>query len=323
MEDYIFNIKSEADFEEKCLLVFRKQAEENPVYKEWISLLGVKPEKITQTDQIPFLPIEFYRSHRVSCFNSDEDIVFTSSGTSNEKTSRHYVHDLSLYEASFLNGFKHFYGSPENYCFLALLPNYLERSGSSLIYMADKLISLSANSSSGFYLYNHDALKEMLLKLEAKGTKTILLGVSFALLDFFRNNKITLKNTIIIETGGMKGRGKELPREELHTILKEATGLSDIHSEYGMTELLSQAYSKGNSQFQTPPWMKVVIRDTHNPFSICTPGKTGGINVLDLANYHGCSFIETQDMGKSLHDGSFEVLGRFDYSIVRGCNLLV
>ncbi|MGB7393621.1 MAG: acyl transferase, partial [Pricia sp.] len=251
------------------------------------------------------------------------EVVFTSSGTTGSLTSRHYVKDIGVYEKSFRKAFFHFYGSISEYCVLALLPSYLEREGSSLIYMVDDLIQKSGHPESGFYLNDLKGLKNQLVQLEASGTKTLLIGVSFALLDLAETYPLKLQNTIIMETGGMKGRRRELIRDELHHILKSAFGVDRIHSEYGMTELLSQAYSKGNGHFETPPWMKILIRDTEDPLTYQPIGKTGGINVIDLANRNSCAFIATQDLGKMHPNGSFEILGRFDHSDVRGCNLMV
>jgi hypothetical protein len=233
------------------------------------------------------------------------------------------VADLKIYEHSYLNCFEQFYGAVDDLCILALLPSYLERQGSSLIYMIDDLIKKSKHPESGFYLNDFHALKRKLEQLTASGSKVLLIGVSFALLDFVELYDLKLSNAIIMETGGMKGRRKEMVREELHEVLKAGFGVSVIHSEYGMTELLSQAYSNGNGIFRTPSWMKVLIRDTEDPLSFQTTGKTGGINIIDLANINSCSFIATQDLGKRYADGSFKILGRFDHSDIRGCNLMI
>jgi phenylacetate-coenzyme A ligase PaaK-like adenylate-forming protein len=249
--------------------------------------------------------------------------IFTSSGTTGQSTSKHYVTDIELYKKSYLKGFEYFYGSISDYCILALLPSYLERKGSSLIYMIDDLIKKSNHPESGFYLYQIDVLAEKLKKLDSKGEKVLLIGVSFALLDLVEKHQLQLKNTVVMETGGMKGRRKELIREELHGALKKGFGVERIHSEYGMTELLSQAYSHGNGIFKTPPWMKILIRDTEDPLTFLPYGKSGGINVVDLANMNSCSFIATQDLGKKYADESFEILGRFDHSDIRGCNLMI
>ena len=253
----------------------------------------------------------------------DPEIVFESSGTTGMERSRHFVADAGLYRESFMKGFEWFYGAAKDWCFLALLPSYLEREGSSLVYMAEHLIHASGHPDSGFYLYDHDKLLSTLSRLQAQKQKTILLGVSFALTDLAEACRENLSGILIMETGGMKGRKKELVREEVHQLLKKSFGVATIHSEYGMTELLSQAYSQGEGLFRTPPWMKVLIRDTHDPFNFLPPGNTGLISIVDLANYHSCAFISTSDLGRSNPDGTFEVLGRMDNSDVRGCNLLI
>lgn len=322
----IFGVISPVQFETHALSVFRYQAQHNEVYARYLSGLSCKPESIKKTEEIPFLPIDFFKSHTVitsSAENSETSAIFTSSGTSGSVQSRHFVRDVSVYEESYRKGFQTFYGEIETYCILALLPSYLERDGSSLIYMADDLIKRTAHPDSGFYLNNLDELILKLKSLEERGQKTILIGVTYALLDLIEKQTFVLKNTIIMETGGMKGKRKEMVREELHSILCKGFGVDAIHSEYGMTELLSQAYSNGNGRFMCPPWMKILIRDTNDPFSFLLPNRTGGINVIDLANINSCSFIATQDLGKLYVDNSFEVLGRFDSSDIRGCNLLV
>jgi phenylacetate-coenzyme A ligase PaaK-like adenylate-forming protein len=323
LEKEIFQIKNEKDFNRLAINVFLFQKNHNPVYRAYLSHLG-KQELIPEHySQIPFLPVEFFKTHRVKSFTGSEEIVFTSSGTTGTITSKHFLKKKSLYETSFLKGFELFYGNPSGYCFLALLPSYLEREGSSLVYMAKKLMEKSNHPINGFYLNDYQKLGNTLHILEQQGQKTVLLGVSFALLDFAAQQPMPLKHTIIMETGGMKGRRKEITREELHGVLTEAFGVSDIHSEYGMTELLSQAYSKTKGRFYAPPWMKVLIRDITDPFTLLEPGKSGGVNIIDLANLYSCSFIATQDIGKLKPDGSFEILGRFDFSDVRGCNLMV
>jgi phenylacetate-coenzyme A ligase PaaK-like adenylate-forming protein len=305
-----------------CLKVFHFQARENAVYKEYIDHLGMTPENIRQWKDIPFLPIELFKTHEVVCGQADGSLaIFTSSGTTGSATSKHFVPDIRLYEKSFLKAFKMFYGDPSGWRILALLPSYLEREGSSLIYMVDRLITESEDAGSGFFLDDFDRLREILLSETKK--KTLLIGVSFALLDFIEEEEISLKNTVVMETGGMKGRRKEITRLELHKTLTKGFGLDAIHSEYGMTELLSQAYSNGNGIYKAPPWMRVVIRDANDPLTILPSGKSGGVNIIDLANLHSCSFIATSDLGKTHPDGSFEILGRFDYSDVRGCNLMV
>ncbi|HET8736852.1 MAG TPA: acyl transferase [Pricia sp.] len=321
--DSIFNISTATEFEETALAIFRMQYDINPVYRDFCSHLGKKPEDVGQLTDIPFLPIGFFKSKEIISNGKTIETVFTSSGTTGSPTSRHLVSDINLYEKSFRKAFAHFYGEIAEYCVLALLPSYLERKGSSLIYMVDDLIQKSRHPESGFFLNDLAKLRETLMRLESMGTKTLLVGVSFALLDMAEKYPIELEHTIIMETGGMKGRRRELIREELHHILKSAFHVDRIHSEYGMTELLSQAYSKGNGRFETPTWMKVLIRDTEDPLTYRPTGKTGGINVIDLANVNSCAFIATQDLGRMHSDGHFEILGRFDHSDVRGCNLMV
>lgn len=323
LKDKIFTISSPTEFLELALDIFQYQAKNNSVYKEYIAYLEKDPKSVQSISEIPFLPIEFFKSRKVVSSHQDAQAIFTSSGTSGTFTSRHYVPDMSIYESSFKCGFEHFYGSVKDYCILALLPSYLEREGSSLIYMMEYLIKDSEHPKSGFYLHNHEELIATIDELKASGVKILLLGVSFALLDLAEKFKLDLNGVIVMETGGMKGRRKEITREELHAFLTSRLGVEKIHSEYGMTELLSQAYSKGNSIFFTPPWMKILIRDAYDPFSYEKMGRSGGVNVIDLANLHSCSFIETQDLGKIHPDGSFEILGRFDHSDIRGCNLLV
>ncbi len=322
LEKEIFNINSSADFERLTLEVFRFQYENVAVYKNFCDLLNKKPSNVNCIKEIPFLPIQFFKNHKIIANNLEAETIFTSSGTTGNTTSKHYISDLSIYEKSFQKAFESEYGNPKDLAILALLPSYLEREGSSLIYMVEKLIEKSKNPHSGFYLYEMDELIEKLDFLEKNDQKSILIGVSYALLDLIEKREFQLKNTIIMETGGMKGRRKEMIKEELHEILKKGFGVSTIHSEYGMTELLSQAYSLGNGIFTCPPWMKILTRDTEDALSY-TFGKTGGINVIDLANLNSCSFIATQDLGKTFENGSFEVLGRFDSSDIRGCNLMV
>ncbi|MFL5765801.1 MAG: acyl transferase [Bacteroidia bacterium] len=306
-----------------ALEIMNSQADHNEVYRQYLAGLDVNPRAVKTLEKIPFLPIEFFKSRVVVNGELNEKMrIFTSSGTTGQE-SRHYVTDISVYEQSFRKGFELFYGPVAEYCILALLPSYLEREGSSLVYMADDLIRKSNHPESGFYLHDYAELSEKLTRLDTNGQKTILIGVTYALLDLIENITFRLKNTIIMETGGMKGKRKELIREELHEILCGGFGVKAIHSEYGMTELLSQAYSKGEGRFFCPPWMKVLIRDVNDPFSFLPQGRTGGINIIDLANANSCSFIATQDLGKIHSDGSFEVLGRFDNSDIRGCNLMV
>ena len=318
----IFNINSEKAFEKTAIEVFNYQYSNNLVYHQFCNYLKVKSETITKIEQIPFLPVEFFKTHAIKTTEFTAQATFLSSGTTGTNQSRHLVKDLSVYETSFNKCFKQFYGNVADYCVLALLPSYLEREGSSLIYMVDALIKKSKHPESGFFLKNEQLLVEKLHFLTKNKQKTILFGVSFALLDLAENHQIDLSDVIIMETGGMKGRREELTREELHAIYKQSFNVDFIHSEYGMTELLSQAYSKGNGIFNCPPWMKILIRDINDPFNIIENNKTGGINVIDLANIDSCSFIATQDLGKITNLG-FEVLGRFDNSDLRGCNLLV
>ena len=322
-QDDIFNIDSEADFSHTALNMFAFQFEHNSVYRSFCDLLNVHPSDIKTIEDIPFLPIEFFKSHAIRSTDLPVEHIFTSSGTTGLNSSQHIVANLQFYERSFRSGFAHFYGDIEEYVVLALLPNYLERDGSSLIYMVNDLIKQSKHPESGFYLRNHEDLKERLIELNARKQKTLLIGVSFALLDLVETYSFSLEHTIIMETGGMKGQRKEIIREELHRILKDGFGVPLIHSEYGMTELLSQAYSKGQSMFETPPWMRILIRDTEDPLHLLPNGKTGGVNIIDLANLHSCAFIATQDLGRAYSDQSFEILGRFDHSDIRGCNLLV
>lgn len=318
----IFSIRTNVDFEKHALSIFKHQATNNFVYKQFLAYLNTDINTIKRVSEIPFLPIQFFKSHKVLSTVARVKQLFTSSGTTDNLTSKHYVTDMSLYEKSFRTAFEHFYGNVEDYTILGLLPSYLERAGSSLIYMVNDLIRRSNKPKSGFYLNNLSQLKKILTDLDAKGEQVLLIGVSFALLDLLENYSFKLKNTIVMETGGMKGRRKELIRDELHNRLKKGFGVSTIHSEYGMTELLSQAYSAGDGIFRTPPWMKIFIRETEDALQLLPHQKTGGINVIDLANVNSCSFIATQDLGKIYADGTFEVLGRFDHSDIRGCNLL-
>ena len=319
----IFNIQSETDFKATALEVFKFQFEHNAVYRSFCDLLYKHPSDVTSLEQIPFLPIEFFKTHTIISTNKPTKATFKSSGTTGSIVSKHHVVDLDVYKQSFRTGFESFYGTIENYTVLALLPSYLEREGSSLVYMANDMILQSKQPESGFYLHDLEALKNTLTSLEAKGQKTLLIGVSYALLDLIEAYSFELKHTIVMETGGMKGQRKELVKSELHALLKQGFGVDTIHSEYGMTELLSQAYSKGGGIFETPPWMKVLTRDPEDALSIQPNGKSGGINIIDLANINSCAFIATQDLGKIRSDGTFEILGRFDQSDIRGCNLMV
>lgn len=303
--------------------VFRFQYENNSVYRDFCDFLKVEKSSVKSLQQIPFLPIQFFKSHEVVSSTNPIQEIFTSSGTTGMITSKHLVTDVSLYEQSYRNAFSEFYGNIEDYAVLALLPSYLERNGSSLIYMVNDLIQLSNNVNSGFYLHNYDELTSKLIELDSEGQNVLLIGVTYALLDLIEKQNFQLQNTIVMETGGMKGKRKEIIREELHEILCKGFGVSNIHSEYGMTELLSQAYSLGNGIFECPNWMQILIRDTEDALSYVSTGKTGGINVIDLANINSCSFIATQDLGKKYPNNSFEVLGRFDNSDIRGCNLMI
>jgi hypothetical protein len=311
------------DFVETSLQVFEYQYKNNSIYRLFSDLLHRNPDNATSLEDIPFLPISFFKTHKVVTGDWNPETVFESSGTAGMQQSKHYIKDTALYEKSFTEGFRYFYGDPKEYCFLALLPSYIERQGSSLIYMMKKLMEQSGHSDNGFYLHEHEALKNKLLELDRSGQKTILWGVTYALLDFSENQHFHLKNTIVFETGGMKGKRKEITRDMLHRILTERFGVETIHSEYGMAELLSQTYSKGSGLFQMPAWMKIMIREIDDPLSFAGRGATGGVNVIDLANIHSCSFIATQDLGKLYSDNSFEILGRFDVADMRGCNLLI
>ena len=317
----IFSCNDKATFEKLALDLFHYQMEKNPVYAPYAALIlkGKIPANIYE---IPFLPIDFFKREQIICQGKAIEEVFLSSGTTGEK-SKHLISDLTLYKKSFRKTFQQFYGDINDYCILALLPSYQEREGSSLIFMVDDLITKSKHPKSSFYLHNFSELSETIKELELKGQKTILFGVTYALLDLAAQYPQQLKNTIIMETGGMKGKRKELLKEEIHQLLQEAFMTENIHSEYGMTELLSQGYSKGENIFNSPQWMKILIRDINDPLSIIGNNKTGGVNIIDLANIYSCPFIATQDLGKTFDNGSFAVLGRFDESDVRGCNLLV
>lgn len=319
----IFNINSPEAFNSVALKVFQFQFENNAVYRSFCDLLFKHPSDISKVEDIPFLPIQFFKTHRVSCDYNRSDIIFSSSGTTGSVTSKHYVQDITLYEKSFTKAFELQYGQLTDYVILGLLPSYLERNGSSLIYMVNHFIKNSPHPESNFYLNNLDELYKTLQSAEAQGKKTLLIGVSFALLDFVEQYQMELKHTIVMETGGMKGRRKELIRSQLHQQLSNGFGVETIHSEYGMTELLSQAYSKGNGLFDCPPWMKILIRDTEDAFQILPEHKNGGINIIDLANMYSCAFIATQDLGVVHPNETFEVIGRFDNSDIRGCNLMV
>ncbi|HWY11499.1 MAG TPA: acyl transferase [Bacteroidia bacterium] len=320
----VLNQLNEIEFNNLTLSIFQSQYQNNLVYRTFSQSLKTKPETIDHYSKIPFLPIEFFKSQDVICnAKKDDFIVFTSSSTSGQTPSRHIVSDITVYEKSFIKGFELFYGKPSDYAIAALLPNYLERKDSSLVYMFERLIKESAHPLSGFFMDDHDKLIDVLKTLKQQNKKTLLIGVTYALLDLADKNIKLTDNFIVMETGGMKGKREELLKEEVHQILKQKFGVSTIHSEYGMTELLSQAYSKGDGLFDCPPWMKVLVRDTEDPLNYVKENKTGGLNIIDLANVNSCSFIATQDLGRSKGNGQFELLGRFDNSDIRGCNLMV
>ena len=323
MQNAVFNIQDQSDFKTCALQVFRHQFKNNAIYRSFCDLLYIHSSDVKEVEEIPFLPIQFFKSHAVLSSTQAVQETFTSSGTTGSSVSKHMVTDVSWYTKSYTKGFEHFYGPIEEYTVLGLLPNYLERDGSSLIYMVDDFIKKSNKPASGFYLNNLTELSKTLIALDKKGEKVLLIGVTFALLDLIERQQFKLQNTIIMETGGMKGRRKEIIRNELHEILCAGLGVSKIHSEYGMTELLSQGYSSGDGVFDCPPWMKILARDTEDALTMVGSNKTGGLNVIDLANYNSCSFIATQDLGKVDNNGRFEVLGRFDHSDIRGCNLMV
>ena len=321
--EQIFSISNSKGFEQIALEVFRYQAKNSEVYGQFIRNLSIDIQQIKHLDDIPFLPIEFFKNHQVITGGSEFSRVFSSSGTTGMSQSKHYVKDLELYIQSYRKAFQLFYGDINKYALLALLPSYLEREGSSLIYMVNDLINKSQNEKSGYFLDDHKLLYQTLKGLKESHTPVLLIGVTYALLDFIETYPIEFPELIVMETGGMKGKRREILREELHEILCAGFGVESIHSEYGMTELLSQAYSEGAGIFHCPPWMKVKIRDTNDPLTLLGVQQSGGLNIIDLANLHSCSFIATQDLGRSFEDGSFEVLGRFDNSDIRGCNLLV
>lgn len=323
MQNAVFNIQNQSDFKTCALQVFRHQFKNNAIYRSFCDLLYIHSSDVKEIEEIPFLPIQFFKSHAVLSSTQAVKETFTSSGTTGSSVSKHMVTDLSWYTKSYTKSFEYFYGPIEEYTVLGLLPNYLERDGSSLIYMVDDFIKKSNKPASGFYLNNLTELSKTLIALDKKGEKVLLIGVTFALLDLIERQQFKLQNTIIMETGGMKGRRKEMIRNELHEILCAGFGVSKIHSEYGMTELLSQGYSSGDGVFDCPPWMKILARDTEDALTMVGTNKTGGLNVIDLANYNSCSFIATQDLGKVDNNGRFEVLGRFDHSDIRGCNLMV
>lgn len=314
----IFNIQSESDFIELSLDTFRFQYDNVSIYREYCQQLKVtEPQSI---DEIPFLPIEFFKSHSIRSNKRDVDVIFKSSGTMHGVRSQHFVEDVELYQKSFVNSYRQLFGNPEKQVIIALLPNYVSQKNSSLVYMVDHLIELSKDEMSGFYLDEQDNINKIYVASLAKGKEPILFGVTYALLDL-ADRDIKMPNLKIIETGGMKGKRQELSKEEVHQLLKSKLGVTEVYSEYGMCELLSQAYSTGNN-FKSPPWMRILIRDKNDPFSFVENGKQGGINVIDLANFYSCSFIQTQDLGRKIDD-VFSVNGRIDHSEIRGCNLML
>jgi hypothetical protein len=322
----VFNVTT-SGFEDLALEIFQYQYQFSSVYKAYVDMLKIDPQRVNSLLTVPFLPIQFFKTHTVKTTDFNPVAEFISSGTTQMVNSRHVIKDIGLYQQSFTKNFKLFYGSVDNWCIIGLLPSYLERNNSSLVYMVNELIHKSHHPQSGFYLDEYEKLHQSLKQLEADKQKTLLIGVSYALLDFAEQYSLQLENTIVMETGGMKGRKPEMVRNELHEILKKRFHLNTIHSEYGMTELLSQAYSKGNGIFRCPPWMKILIRDEEDPFTVQNSGSgmftmRGAINVIDLANIYSCSFIATDDAGTVFSDGSFELLGRMDNSDIRGCSLL-
>jgi hypothetical protein len=325
LSDKIFTANGD-NFNSIALEVFQFQYQNNAIYRQYCNSLKIDSQKIIGIQQIPFLPIQFFKTHKITTTDFEAEAIFESSGTTQTINSKHFVKDISLYKKSFNEAFRLFYGNPADWCVVALLPSYLERNNSSLVMMADSLIKQSGHQQSGFYLNEWGQLLTTLTALEKQQQKTLLIGVTFALIDFAELNSFPLHHTIIMETGGMKGRREEMTRERVHEILNNSFQLKKIHSEYGMTELLSQAYSKGDGIFNCPPWMKILLREEDDPFAIhaahATKTISGAINVIDLANIYSCSFIATEDAGKLYPDSSFEVLGRLDNTDIRGCSLL-
>lgn len=322
-ENRLFNLSTNEEFSSLALDIFSYQSQNNQVYREYIKALGIKPGMIRLVSDIPFLPIKLFKIRKVVCGDFSPEAVFRSSGTAGMEYSMHHIRKLTIYEESFMRSFRLFYGDPSGITIYALLPSYLERKDSSLVYMADRLIKKNKAGKGGFFLDDYDELIRQIRMSLSCGEKVLLLGVSFALLDLAEQYGPDLSGAIVMETGGMKGRRKEIVREELHSILKEKLNIETVHSEYGMTELLSQGWSAGDGFFRTPPWMRLIIRDPLDPGSVVGAGRSGGINIIDLANIYSCSFIETADLGVLRHDGSFEVSGRFDSGDIRGCNLLI
>ena len=322
LTDHIFHLSSEADFEATALLVFELQYENNTVYRTYCQYIGKSKGNVRNLSEIPFLPISFFKTHDVKTGDFEPELIFRSSGTTGMERSRHLIKDAALYRKSLIESFRHFYGNPSDYVFLALLPNYIEQKNSSLIYMMEELMRESGAKENGYYLYNHKDMYQKLIQLRDNQQKTILWGVTFALLDFAEQYTINFPQLIVFETGGMKGRRKEMVKEELYDILRKAFGVADIHSEYGMCELLSQAYSKGGNIFSTPPWMQLRLRSEKDPFDGSNQMATGVINIIDLSNLHSCAFIATEDLGRR-HQNGIEILGRMDHSQTRGCSLMV
>lgn len=322
LTDHIFHLSSKADFEATALRVFGFQYENNTVYLTYCQHIGKSKEDVQTLSDIPFLPISFFKTHDVKTGEFEPELTFRSSGTTGMERSRHLIKDASLYRKSLIESFRHFYGNPSDYVFLALLPNYIEQQNSSLIYMMEELMHESGAKENGYYLYNHEDMYQKLIQLRDNQQRTILWGVTFALLDFAEKYTMDFPQLIVFETGGMKGRRKEMVKEELYGILRKAFGVTDIHSEYGMCELLSQAYSKGGNIFSTPPWMQLRLRSEKDPFDGSNQMATGVINIIDLANLHSCAFIATEDLGRRHPDG-IEILGRMDHSQTRGCSLMV
>jgi phenylacetate-coenzyme A ligase PaaK-like adenylate-forming protein len=325
----IFRIKTAEEFEKVALEIFRYQAVSNPVYNRYLNALGIEPDSVQLPGEIPFLPVAFFKGHKIitglpQTAHRTPHTVFESSGTTGSLASRHYITDLGIYEMSIQTGFRYFFGEPSDFFIAAMLPSYAERDNSSLIYMMNLLVLRSKYADSGFFNNDPPGLIRTLLQARNEGRKGIFLGVSFALLDLAEKYSPDLSGLTVIETGGMKGRRKEITRQELHSALKAGFNIDTIHSEYGMTELLSQAWSKGDGIFYCPPWMKILIRDPLDPLTLLEePGRSGGINIIDLANINSCSFLSVSDIGKLHEDGGFEVLGRFDNSEIRGCNLMM
>lgn len=316
----IFAIRGEEEFNRLALALYQYQKEKVPVYRQFLKLAHHDDLVVTHYTQIPCLPVTLFKNHVVTDCEHLPDVFFRSSGTEGSQRSTHYIADPDLYRDSILRTFRFFYDDPSSYTFLGLLPSYLEKGDASLVFMVEYLMKLSGRDGSGFYLQNHQQLYD---RLRQDDGPCFLFGVTYALLDFFESYPMHLPDLILMETGGMKGRRREMIREEVHKILMKNSGASTIHSEYGMTELLSQAYSHGNGKFKSPPWMRVMIRDLYDPYGTPVTDTTGIIHIIDLANVHSCAFLTTQDIGRATTDGSFEVLGRMDQSEWRGCNLMV